>query len=43
MKRSLVILSFLLLSSGALSGCSNTFHGMGQDMERNGQAIQNSF
>ncbi len=39
MTRVLVILTTLVV----LAGCSNTFNGMGQDMEKNGQAIQRQF
>ncbi len=41
MKRGLVIVSLLALAG--LAGCSNTFNGIGQDLEKNGQAIQRQF
>lgn len=43
MKRLLTILSVLVLGCAVLSGCSNTFNGIGQDMERNGQSMQKQF
>jgi predicted small secreted protein len=41
MRRGLVIA--LLLALSALSACSNTFNGMGRDLEQNGDAIQRQF
>lgn len=41
MNRALVIVLFLALT--ALSACSNTFNGMGRDLEQNGDAIQRQF
>lgn len=34
-------LALLLLGAAFLSGCRNTAHGFGQDMERAGEKIQN--
>jgi predicted small secreted protein len=38
MKRVLLVL--VLLSTVAVSGCSNTWRGMGQDIERAGRSMQ---
>ena len=38
MKKLLLVLVVI-----GLSGCGNTFHGVGQDMERVGQKIQETF
>ena len=31
---------FCLIAVGIVAGCANTFHGMGQDIERAGEKIQ---
>lgn len=41
MKTGVVLLA--LIVGLALGGCSNTFEGMGQDIERAGQGIQRTF
>jgi predicted small secreted protein len=43
MKPILVVLALGLLTGLALGGCSNTFEGMGRDVERAGQSIQRTF
>ncbi len=37
------IMALALVSSLALSGCGNTFNGMGRDIEKAGQGIQKTF
>ena len=33
---------FAIIIVGSVSGCTNTFHGMGQDIEKAGENIQNA-
>lgn len=39
--RKIMFLVMVTVVMGALSGCSNTFEGMGRDIEKAGQSIQN--
>lgn len=41
--RQLVIVLLAGMVIAPLAGCSNTFNGFGQDMEKNGEAIQRQF
>lgn len=41
MKTGFVLLA--LIAGFALGGCSNTFEGMGRDIERAGEGIQRTF
>lgn len=41
--KNLLIVSALLMSVIALSGCSNTLDGAGRDIEKAGQKIQKTF
>lgn len=41
--RLLPLCSLLILLTLGLGGCSNTMNGMGQDVEKAGQTIQNTF
>ena len=43
MKRTVLLLTLCLLTILGAASCSNTMNGIGQDMERNGQAIQKQF
>ncbi len=43
MKKKFVILFGLTLMTLTLSGCGNTFEGVGQDLENWGQTIQETF
>jgi predicted small secreted protein len=38
----LTVLSLLALSTATLAACTNTVHGAGQDIERAGDAVQDS-
>jgi predicted small secreted protein len=42
MKKIMLVLSFFLVAA-SLSACANTFHGAGQDMEKAGKNIQDTF
>ena len=37
-----VVLSLLILSAAALGACTNTVHGAGEDIERAGDAVQDT-
>ena len=43
MKPFVLAFAFSLLAGLVLAGCSNTFNGVGQDMENAGQYIQRQF
>ena len=43
LRRRLALLLLAGTTIATLSGCSNTFNGFGQDMEKNGEAIQRQF
>jgi predicted small secreted protein len=43
MSRRLAILIMFVLTSVSATGCSNTMNGFGQDMQKNGEAIQRTF
>lgn len=40
MKSKFVVFTLLALSVTGLAACENTFHGAGRDMERAGEAVQ---
>lgn len=40
MQKVVLILALMLMTGAFLSGCGNTVHGMGQDIERAGERIQ---
>ena len=41
--RQMVIILLTGMAIASLTACSNTFNGFGQDMEKNGEAIQRQF
>lgn len=43
MRTLLVVLALGLMTGLMLGGCSNTFEGVGRDVERAGQGIQRTF
>jgi len=43
MRTLLVVLALSLVAGLALGGCTNTFEGVGRDVERAGEGIQRAF